>query len=341
MKACLTAARWLSIASVAIAVFAGLTSITASPATAHEVRPAYFEFKETAPDVFDVLFKTPMQGDLRLALSVSLSGKVETVSPLMSRPSKDAMLQTWTVRLPGSVAGRDVRVVGLDQTLSDALLRIEYLNGQSWTQRLTPASPEATAPAAATGASVSWTYGALGVEHILTGVDHLLFVLGLILLSHKLRTLFFAITAFTLAHSITLAGASLGLVHVPQRPVEAMIALSIVFVAAEILNARKGRVGLAARAPWLVAFAFGLLHGFGFAGALSEIGMPQGFIPAALLFFNLGVEAGQVVFVAVVLAAAATLRRLWRPLPAWGALVPPYLIGTLAMFWVIQRVAQF
>jgi hydrogenase/urease accessory protein HupE len=329
------------IRSAAIAAVAAFAALAVSPATAHEVRPAYLELKEQAPDVYDVLFKTPMQGDLRLALSVALSGQVETLSPMMSRPAKDAMLQTWTVRIPGSAAGRNVRIVGLDQTLSDALLRIEYLDGQSWTQRLTPASPEATAPAAATNASVSWTYGALGVEHILTGADHLLFVLGLILLSHGWRPLFFAITAFTLAHSITLAASALGLVHVPQRAVEAMIALSIVFVAAEILNARKGRVGLAARAPWLVAFAFGLLHGFGFAGALSETGLPQGFIPAALLFFNLGVEVGQLAFVAVVLAASAALRRLWRPLPAWGPLVPPYLIGSLAMFWVIQRVAQF
>jgi hydrogenase/urease accessory protein HupE len=329
------------IRSAAIAAVAAFAALAVSPATAHEVRPAYLELKEQAPDVYDVLFKTPMQGDLRLALSVALSGQVETLSPMMSRPAKDAMLQTWTVRIPGSAAGRNVRIVGLDQTLSDALLRIEYLDGQSWTQRLTPASPEATAPAAATNASVSWTYGALGVEHILTGADHLLFVLGLILLSHGWRPLFFAITAFTLAHSITLAASALGLVHVPQRAVEAMIALSIVFVAAEILNARKGRVGLAARAPWLVAFAFGLLHGFGFAGALSETGLPQGFIPAALLLFNLGVEVGQLAFVAVVLAASAALRRLWRPLPAWGPLVPPYLIGSLAMFWVIQRVAQF
>jgi hydrogenase/urease accessory protein HupE len=340
MKAFFTSERWLSIASVAT-VLAGFAAMASSPATAHEIRPAYLEFREQAPDVFDVLFKTPMQGDLRLALSVSVSGNLEMLLPMMSRPATDAMLQTWTVRIPGSIAGRNVRVVGLDQTLSDALLRIEYLGGQSWTQRLTPASPAATAPAAATGASVAWTYGALGVEHILTGVDHLLFVLGLVLLSHGLRPLFYAVTAFTLAHSITLAAATLGLVHGPQRAVEAMIALSIVFVAAEILNAQMGRVGLAARAPWLMAFAFGLLHGFGFAGALSEIGMPQGFIPAALLFFNLGVEAGQLAFVASVLAAAAALRRFWRPLPAWGPLVPPYLIGSLAMFWVIQRVAQF
>jgi hydrogenase/urease accessory protein HupE len=325
----------------ALAPLVGFAAVGSAPAIAHEVRPAYLEFKEEAPDVFDVVFKTPMQGDLRLALTVSVSGESEPFSPAISRPVDNAMVQTWRIRVPGSLAGRNVGISGLESTLSDALLRIEYLDGRSWTQRLTPASPQAIVPAAPTGASVARTYGALGVEHILTGFDHLLFVLGLVLLSPGLRQLFWAITAFTAAHSLTLAAATLGFVHVPQRAVEAVIALSIVFVAAEIIHARHGRVSLAARAPWLVAFAFGLLHGFGFAGALSEIGMPQGYIPAALLFFNLGVEAGQLAFVLAVLVTAAGLRRIWRPLPGWAPLVHPYLIGSLAMFWVIQRVAQF
>ncbi len=329
------------MAYIAIGFLAACLGGASSPATAHEVRPAYLFLKQQAPDVFEILFKTPMQGELRLALSVSISGALEIVSPVHSRVVKDAMLQTWTLRLPASLAGRDVRVIGLEKTLSDALLRIEYLDGQSWTQRLTPASPEVTIPAVATSSSVARTYGALGVEHILSGFDHLLFVLCLLLLSQGLRQLLLAVTAFTFAHSITLAAATLGLVHVPQRAVEAVIALSIVFVAAEIINARHGRIGLGARAPWLVAFAFGLLHGFGFAGALSEIGMPQGYIPSALLFFNLGVEAGQLAFIAVVLVAAAALRQFWRPVPAWAQLAPPYAIGSLAMFWVIQRVAQF
>ena len=340
MMVVLHSARAL-IAYIAIGFLAACLGGASSPASAHEVRPAYLLFKQQTPDVFEILFKTPMQGEFRLALSVSISGAFETVSPMQSRVAKDAMLQTWTVRVPASLAGRDVRIVGLEKTLSDALLRIEYLDGQSWTQRLTPASPEATIPAAADITAVARTYGALGVEHILTGFDHLLFVFGLLLLSQGLRQLFLAVTAFTIAHSITLAAATLGLVHIPQRAVEAVIALSIVFVAAEIINARSGQIGLAARAPWLVAFAFGLLHGFGFAGALSEIGLPQGYIPSALFFFNLGVEAGQLAFIAAVLATAAALRRLWRPVPAWARLAPPYAIGSLAMFWVIQRVAQF
>src|SRR4051794_15362719 len=156
-----------------------------------------------------------------------------------------------------------------------------------------------------------------------------------------LRQLAGAITAFTAAHSITLAAATLGLVRVPSKPVEAIIALSIAFLAVEILNARAGKPGIAARAPWIVAFAFGLLHGFGFAGALSEIGIPAGHIPISLLFFNLGVETGQLLFVAAVMALAAAVRFARLPLPPWASLVPPYVIGSLAMAWFVQRVFAF
>jgi hypothetical protein len=166
-------------------------------------------------------------------------------------------------------------------------------------------------------------------------------VLGLILITANLRQLIKAITAFTAAHSITLAAATLGFVHVPPKPVEAAIALSIAFLAADIVHAQSGRPGVSARAPWLVAFVFGLLHGFGFAGALSEIGMPEQHIPIALLFFNLGVEAGQLLFVAAVMIVAAMARRIRFPVPQWTPLVAPYLIGCLAMFWVIQRVSVF
>jgi hypothetical protein len=149
------------------------------------------------------------------------------------------------------------------------------------------------------------------------------------------------VTAFTVAHSITLGLATLGIVHVPPKPVEAVIALSIVFVAAEILRTGRGQAGLAARMPWLVAFTFGLLHGFGFAGALSEVGLPEGQVPVALLFFNLGVEAGQLLFIAGVLVLAAGIRRVRTAWPRWATLAPPYAIGSVAMFWVIQRVAAF
>jgi hydrogenase/urease accessory protein HupE len=229
----------------------------------------------------------------------------------------------------------------LEATLTDALVRVTFLDGSTWVQRLTPRQPASLIPARPSAWSVAGTYLALGVEHILTGIDHLLFVLALLLLTKGPWRLVKTVTAFTVAHSVTLALATLGIVHVPSRPVEAVIALSIVFVAAEIVQARRGRAGLAARMPWIVAFIFGLLHGFGFAGTLSAIGLPEGQIPMALLFFNLGVEVGQLLFVAAVLALVAGARRIPMAWPRWAGLVPPYAIGSLAMFWVIQRVAAF
>jgi hydrogenase/urease accessory protein HupE len=318
-----------------------LALLTVVPAAAHEVRPAYLELTETTPGAFDVLFKTPMQGDLRLALGVAISGQVEPIAPVWSRVTENAMVQTWRVNVVPSLAGQQVHVVGLENTVSDALLRIEFLDGRSWVQRLTPAAPQATVPATQSGSGVAATYLGLGVEHILLGYDHLLFVLGLLLIAANLTQLLKAITAFTAAHSITLAAAVLGIVQVPPKPVEAAIALSIAFVALEIIHARAGRIGLAARAPWVVAFAFGLLHGFGFAGALSEIGMPERHIPVALLFFNLGVEAGQILFVAAVMVVAALLRVTRLRLPRWASLVPPYAIGTVAVCLMIQRISVF
>ena len=326
----------------ALLCFAGwVIGLAASPVAAHEVRPAYLELKQTAPDSFDVLFKTPMQGDLRLALSVAIAGGAEPMAPIVSRVTDNAMVQTWQMRAIAPLAGQQVRVIGLENTVSDALLRVEFLDGRSWTQRLTPAAPRATIPAAQSGSGVAATYLGLGIEHILLGYDHLLFVLGLMLITVTLKQLVKAITAFTAAHSITLAAAALGIVHVPPKPVEAAIALSIAFVASEIVRAREGTASLAAKAPWAVAFVFGLLHGFGFAGALSEIGMPQGHIPVALLFFNLGVEAGQLLFVTAVMTLAGLVRVTRLPLPRWAPLVPPYAIGSIAVFWMIQRISVF
>ena len=310
-------------------------------ANAHEVRPAYLELSEVASGRFDVLLKTPMRGDARLSLDVGFSGHVKAISQVLSRPTDSAMLTTWQIEAVDPLPGQAVRIEGLSSTMTDALVRVVFLNGQEWTGRATPGAPAVIIPAVATGWSVAETYFGLGFSHILLGLDHILFVLTLILMAPNLRQLTFAITAFTVAHSITLAAAALGVVHVPPAPVEAAIALSIVFVALETLRAREGRHDIAARAPWIVAFAFGLLHGLGFAGALSAIGLPAGHIPLALLFFNLGVEAGQLVFVAVVLGLVAMLRSwTWSP-PRWAGLIPPYAIGAIAMFWVFERVALF
>ncbi|MEW6683487.1 MAG: HupE/UreJ family protein [Nitrospirota bacterium] len=323
------------------AVAMALLLMAAGPVWAHEVRPAYLQLHEERAGEFRVLWKTPMQGELRLALSPEFSGRTEPLTPVTERQSGAAEVQTWRLKAINPLRGQSVRIDGLEATMTDALVRIEFADGTTWTQRLTPGRPVAVIPASQSGLTVAGIYLTLGVEHILLGVDHLLFVLALLLIANGTRRLVKTVTAFTVAHSVTLALATLGFVHVPQAPVEAVIALSIVFVAAEIVHARAGREGLTARAPWIVAFTFGLLHGFGFAGALSEIGLPQGQIPIALLFFNLGVEAGQLMFVAAVLAVIAIIRRTRMPIPLWAKLVPAYAIGSVAMFWVIQRIASF
>lgn len=323
-------------------LLAGLLLVgVAAPAAAHEVRPAYLELRETGAGEVDVLWKTPMVGDRRLALAPALSGTSEELAPVATRRTGSAAVQTWRLRLAEPLRGRTLAIDGLEATMTDALVRIELADGTTWVERLTPRAPRVTIPERQGGGSVAAAYLELGVEHILLGVDHLLFVLALLLVTRGPLRLVKTVTAFTVAHSVTLALATLGVVHVPQAPVEAVIALSIVFVAAEIVHARRGVPGLTARAPWLVALTFGLLHGFGFAGALAEIGLPQGQIPLALLFFNLGVEAGQLLFVAAVLAALALARRVRIELPRRAELVPPYAIGSLAMFWVIERVAGF
>lgn len=314
-----------------------LMLLSAPPIFAHEVRPAYLELHEERPGEFAVLWKVPMQGDMRLALEPRFSGKMEASTSVL-RTVADAAIESWMLRAP-ELRGQTLTIDGLEATMTDALVRVEYIDGTSWTGRFTPREPTAVIPASDTGLSVARIYLKLGVEHILLGVDHLLFVLALLIITRGGWLLVKTVTAFTIAHSITLALATLGFVHVPQSPVEAAIALSIVFVAAEIVRRDQGREGIAARAPWFVAFCFGLLHGLGFAGALSEIGLPGGHIPSALFFFNLGVEAGQLAFVGAMLSLMAAARSLHLALPASRA--PAYAIGGVAMFWTIQRVAMF
>ncbi len=312
-----------------------------APAQAHEVRPAYLELHEEGNGEFRVLWKTPMRGELRLSLAVEFSGQTASPNEVTTRLTGDAAVQTWRLRAIEPLRGQSLRIAGLEATMTDALVRAEFNDGTRWIQRLTPAHPSAMIPRQETRAAVAGVYLKLGMEHILLGIDHLLFVLALLLITRGGWKLVKTVTAFTVAHSLTLGLAALGFVLVPQLPVEAVIALSIVFVAAEILRARDGQQGIAVSAPWIVAFTFGLLHGFGFAGALNEIGLPQAHIPQALLFFNLGVEIGQLLFVAAVLALVALGRRVKRSPPPWAGLVPPYAIGSVAMFWVIQRVAAF
>jgi len=252
-----------------------------------------------------------------------------------------AFVERWTIYRAGGLAGETMAIGGIAGGVTDVIVRVERLDGTSQVEHLLPQRPEFVIEATTDSWEVAGSYLVLGITHILGGIDHLLFVLALLLIVRGGRRIILTITAFTVAHSITLVAATLGWVTVPGPPVEATIALSIVFVAAECVHSLQGRTGLTARTPWVVAFSFGLLHGFGFAGALAEVGLPQKAIPVALLVFNVGVEVGQLMFVACLLGVGSLLTRLPGGVPAWTRAVPPYAIGTVAMFWVIERIGAF
>jgi hypothetical protein len=317
-----------------------------SPAQAHEARPAYLELKETAPGQFSVLWRTPVLAGMRLPIVLKLPDTVTNLKEPIEQQLADSIVERHLIRAgPDGLAGARIEFPGLQLTITDVLTRVEMLDGRKWTTIAHPSQPWVEIAAAQSKLQVAGAYLRLGIEHIWEGSDHLLFILALLILVKGTRRIVATVTAFTVAHSLTLAAATFGFVHVPQAPIEAIIAMSIVFVACEIVHSRQGRQGLTERWPWLVAFVFGLLHGFGFASALSEVGLPQNDIPVALLFFNLGVEVGQLLFMAAVVAVIAFVRSQARSLalspPLWSWRVPPYAIGGVAAFWLVQRVAAF
>ena len=309
---------------------------------AHESRPAYLEVNETQPAVFDVLWRRPARGDMALSMQPVFPAHCETSGQRARYPRPDAMVERWTIDCGNTgLVGHDIRIEGLQTTLTDVLVRLSFADGITHTEVLRPNRTAFTIEGAPSKWAVSASYFRLGVEHILGGIDHLLFVLALLLIVDGTRRLVATITAFTVAHSLTLAGATLGWVHVPQQPVEAVIALSILFVAGEIIHVRRGLASITRRWPWVVAFVFGLLHGFGFAGALSEVGLPQKEIPLALLTFNVGVEAGQILFILAVIACIALFKRYVKSSLPWGVPVTAYGIGGMSAFWLIERVSGF
>ena len=324
-----------------------LASLLAAPkAAAHDARPTYLEIKETSPNKFSVLWRTPVLAGTRLPVALTMPGDVKNLKEPVVQELADSLLERrWIDAGANGLASKRIEFRGLQATITDVLVRVEMVDGRKWTTIVHPSQPWFELAGAPSKFQVAIAYLRLGVEHIWTGVDHLLFILALMILVKGTRRLIATVTAFTIAHSITLAGATLGFVHVPQKPVEAGIALSIVFVACEIVHAREGRQSLTEQWPWIVAFSFGLLHGFGFAGALSEVGLPQTAIPVALLFFNVGVEIGQLLFIAAILSLMALgrwfVRREAIPQPSWAWRVAPYGIGGIAAFWMVQRIAGF
>jgi len=309
---------------------------------ADEIRPGYLELTSTDDTVYSIKWKVPMKGDMVLSLNPVLPDSCTERTPPSAMATGGAMITRWSISCTAGIAYGHIRIDGLENTMTDVLVRVVGQNGMTQMVRLTPSETGFVVAAETTSLEVIKVYTALGIEHILLGVDHLLFVFALLLIVSGWRRLIGTITAFTLAHSITLFAATLGWVHVPQAPVEAVIALSILFLATEIIHNRQGKPGMAKRFPWLVAFIFGLLHGFGFAGALAEIGLPEQSIPLALLFFNVGVELGQLLFVATVVGVGWILRKLVAEKALQGGEVAAsYLIGGLSAFWVIERTYSF
>jgi len=313
-------------------------------ASAHEARPAYLALQETAPGQFSVLWRTPVLAGMRLPVVLKLPDRVKNLKdPVVSELTDSLVERRWVDAGPNGLAGERVEFAGLQFTITDVLVRVQMRDGTVSTTLVRPNRPWIEIAAAPGLLAVAKAYVLHGIEHILFGFDHLLFVLALILIVRSRRLLLWTITAFTIAHSITLSLATLGVVHVPGPPVEAMIALSIMLLACEIVRLRYGQISLTSKWPWIVAFSFGLLHGFGFASALTDIGLPQGDIPLALLSFNVGVEIGQLIFIGVVLGALICIRRLRVPPRIRHAAVPitSYAIGITAAFWFIERLAGF
>lgn len=307
---------------------------------AHEVRPGYLQIIQVTDSTYHMYWKVPRMGERTPKIQPEFSGDMKFEYLEKPKQIQGSALYSYIITSKKELEGHTIKIKGLNKTLIDVLVNIEYLNGEKVTFMLQPDKASKVIPGKTKTFDVIKTYSVLGVEHILEGIDHLLFVLALILITRGKWKIIKTITAFTLAHSITLSLAVLGYVSFPSSPVEAVIALSIVFLAVELLNVVKGKQTLTSKKPWLVAFTFGLLHGFGFAGALAEIGLPQKDIPFALGFFNVGVELGQIFFVVIVLIILKilSLKKNW---PTFTKKIPAYAIGSVAAFWMIERVLGF
>jgi hydrogenase/urease accessory protein HupE len=309
-----------------------------SSAQAHEIHPAYLELQQTAPDTYAVLWKVPAVSGVTDGFHPQFPPDAKIISPIVHHQTADTFLERYQLRVPGGLAGRTLSVAGPTAVLADVLVRVVATDGSAQILRLNPATPTALVAASQGRLGAAATYLRLGIEHILTGVDHLLFVLGLMLIVQNRWALVKTITAFTVAHSITLAVATLGYARAPLPPLNACIALSILFLGPEIIRVQRGETSLTIRHPWVVAFVFGLLHGFGFASGLTALGLPHAEVPWALVSFNVGVEIGQLFFLAIILLLERSFVVLEIRWPRWAKSAPCYTVGSLGAFWTIQRV---
>jgi hydrogenase/urease accessory protein HupE len=316
---------------------------TLAPAVvlAHGLDPASLSLEETRAGVFEVRWRTSALRLPGAEVKPALPARCRQVGRADAVDENDRVVLRWTVDCgPGGLAGEVIGVEDIGAAKINALLTVKRLDGEDVQAVLGPRNPSFTVPARPTSWGVVRDYVGLGIEHILSGPDHLLFVFGLLLLVSASRLLLETITAFTLGHSLTLSAAALHLANVPSRPVEVLIALSVLTLAVELAR-DPARPTMLRRFPWAMAITFGLLHGFGFAGALAEAGLPPGDIPLALVSFNGGIELGQIAFVAAALTAAALLGRWLPALAARSTRVAVYAMGFLSAFWCFERVAAW
>ena len=309
-------------------------------AGAHEARPAYLEIRETGPGRYDLLWRTPVLSGMRLPVGLKTPDGVRVVGEPVVQELSDSLLERRTLDAgPAGLAGKRIEFPGLQATITDVLVRVYYADGRTWTTIARASQPFVEIEAAQTRPQLLGTYVVHGIRHILFGPDHLLFVFGLLLIVKDRWMLVKTITAFTVAHSLTLAIATFGWAEAPVLPLNAAIALSIFFLGPEIVKSWRGETSFTIRHPWVVAFVFGLLHGFGFSSALTSAGLPRADLPFALLGFNVGVEIGQLAFVLLVVALERAFRVLEIRWPRWVQALPGYAVGTLGAFWLIQRTA--
>ena len=309
-----------------------------APTAAHEVRPAYLELREIETERYDVVWKQPMVGNRRLRLELQLPESCSPETVVRPEVAGGALLQRWRIDCrPDGLSDHPIEIHGLNSTMTDVFLRIHFHDGTVLSHLLRPEEPRWVARGKG---GPAWSYLRLGVEHLLYGFDHILFVISLTFFARSPVQLIQTITSFTLAHSVTLGLSALNLIRLSQAPVEAIIALSILYIATELLRPPKQRSTLTMHRPWLVSFAFGLLHGFGFAGALHEIGLPSDSLAQALFLFNVGVEIGQIVIVAGLLALTWSVSRTHLAIPAWAMRAPLYAMGATSSYWLIDRLAK-
>ncbi|MFN8642240.1 MAG: HupE/UreJ family protein [Candidatus Binatia bacterium] len=314
--------------------------LVATAASAHEARPAYLEIRETAPGRFSLLWRTPVLAGMRLPVRLQVPGELRNLQEPVVQELADSLVERRVVDAgPGGLAGRRIDFVGLPLTITDVLVHVTLLDGRSWSTIARPSQPWVEFAPPQSPIDVVGQYARHGIEHVVRGAEHLLFLLGLLLVARDARARLKVVSAALVAPSVTLALTTLGSVALPAAPLDAAIALGILFLGLEAVRVWRGETSVAIRHPWVIAFALGLLHGLGFASGLAAAALPRAELPLALLSFNLGLAIAQLAFVLLIVLGERAFRLLAGRGPGWLPAVPGYAVGSMGAFWTIQRVA--